>query len=66
MLERREALDLLKDLCAKKAQPQPSIPYFNRMFQEIDINNDGVLSKFETLLFVKNFLNFPIDEDEDV
>jgi Ca2+-binding EF-hand superfamily protein len=66
ILERREALNLLKDLCSKKAQPQPSIPYFNRMFQEIDINNDGVLSKFETLLFVKNFLNFPIDEDEDV
>jgi hypothetical protein len=25
-----------------------------------------VISKFEALLFVKNFLNLPIDEDEDV
>lgn len=66
ILEAREALNLLKDLCVRKGQPQPSIPYFNRMFQEIDLNNDGVLSKFECLLFVKNFLNFPIDEDEDV
>jgi len=32
ILESREALNLLKDLCARKGQPQPSIPYFNRMF----------------------------------
>ena len=34
--------------------------------REVDLNNDGVISKFEALLFVKNFLNLPLEEDEDV
>jgi hypothetical protein len=42
------------------------LSHFNRLYQEIDLNNDGVISRFEALLFVKNFLNLPLEEDEDV
>jgi Ca2+-binding EF-hand superfamily protein len=42
------------------------MPYFNRLFTDIDLNCDGVISKQECALFIKNYCNVPIQEDEDV
>jgi Ca2+-binding EF-hand superfamily protein len=65
-LERREALSLINELLKRKGEAPATLSQFNRIYQEVDLNNDGILSKFETYLFVKNFLNIPLDEDEDV
>ena len=56
-LERREALGLLNELLANRGQPPATAAQFNRFFSEIDINNDGVISKAEMARFCKNFIN---------
>lgn len=30
------------------------------------MNNDGVISREEAILFIKNFMNLPIENDEDI
>lgn len=56
-LERRETLALLDELLAQRGQPPATVAQFNRFFAEVDINNDGVLSKAEMAKFCKNFIN---------
>jgi len=58
-LERRETIELLNEILADRGQLPASNQEFNRFFNDIDLNNDGVISKFELAKFIKNFLGKP-------
>lgn len=63
-LERRESLELLNEILANRGQLPANQQQFNRFFNDIDLNNDGVISKFEMSKFVKNFLNKPFSHKQ--
>ena len=56
-LERDETLRLINELCSIKNQPLPTMPEFNRLFSRIDLNQNGLISKFEMKNFVKQFID---------
>lgn len=66
VLEKSETLSMLNEILRRQGKPAATLPYFNRLYQEIDLNNDGVISKEEATLFIKNFMNLPIENDEDI
>jgi Ca2+-binding EF-hand superfamily protein len=66
VLEKRETLRMLNEILARQGKPSATLPYFNRIYQDIDLNNDGVISREECALFMMNYLNVPIEIDEDI
>ena len=56
-LERRECLHLLNELLAQRGQPPATVAQFNRFFNDIDINQDGVISRSEMAKFCLNFIH---------
>jgi Ca2+-binding EF-hand superfamily protein len=44
-LERSEALSMINELLRRKGESPAQLSQFNRIYQEVDENNDGVLSK---------------------
>lgn len=60
-LERRETYQLLNDVLVKQGRNKTSISYFNQIFNQFDLNNDGVLSRGEMTRFVKKFFSLPPD-----
>jgi len=54
-LSRMETLRFLNDFLASRNQPPATKAVFNRYFNEIDVNGDGVISRREMAQFVLNF-----------
>jgi Ca2+-binding EF-hand superfamily protein len=63
-LERRETSELLNEILADRGQLPATHQQFNRLFNDIDLNNDGVISKLEMYKFVKNFLSKPFSHKQ--
>ena len=57
-LNRKETMILLNILLAKKQRAPSSKMEFNRIFDQIDLNNDGFISKAEMAHFMRNFIDF--------
>ena len=60
-LNKNETLRFLNHILAQEGKPKATIYYFNKFFKEIDINNDGVVSKAEMARFLRMYLNADID-----
>lgn len=49
-------MKFLNDFLVTKGKPTASIPQFNKFFEEIDLNKDGMVSKQEMARFVRLYM----------
>lgn len=55
-LDKQETLNLLDDVVSAQGKKQTSMEEFVRFFDEFDVNGDGVISKRECAVFIKQLL----------
>ena len=58
-LERKESLALVKDLFKQEGKKAPSTIAFGKIFNEFDVDGDGVLTPSEMTQFVVKFMKLP-------
>jgi Ca2+-binding EF-hand superfamily protein len=55
-LNRKETMIFLNIFLAKKGRVSTSKIHFNKIFDDIDLNGDGFISKYEMAPFIRNFI----------